>query len=478
MKNWLIGKDPDAEEDWREEEKGDDRGRDSWMASPTQWTWVWIGSRSWGWTGKPGVLQSMGSLRVGHDLATEQQQPGPKSIKSTCVLRALLLSTHTRPGPDCASPTRPADTFTVTEYSRINDEASACKRAQEFQKQEFLFCISSLWEWQLPIPEGARGFPCGSADKESACNAGELGSIPGWGRSPGEGKGYPLQYLGLENSMDCIVHGVEKSRTRLSNFHFTSLQRGCEVEKESKRKGETKLNMPDIPLPLGRMSMLCYVLSHIWLFVTPWTTACQAPLSMGFSRQEYWSGLSFPPPGDLPNTGTEAESPEWSLYHCITWEAVGGHYPTLRIYTATLFKINPAGKGLSPFYSNVTYTLHQRDQRSFQSSNETVCKEKSVWSYEIWGQKCKFILNSQPTQCHSWDNTVLETPWEQGPSTGYLPDTQSALSTHAGEATAFLTNNLRLSANKQFIVQCLKMYLGGTSLVVQWLRLCLPTQGV
>ena len=64
-----------------------------------------------------------------------------------------------------------------------------------------------------------KGFPCGSAGKESACNAGDLGSIPGLGRSPGEGKGYPLQYSGLENSMDCIVHAVTKSWTGLSNFH-------------------------------------------------------------------------------------------------------------------------------------------------------------------------------------------------------------------------------------------------------------------
>ena len=60
---------------------------------------------------------------------------------------------------------------------------------------------------------------CGSVGKESACNAGHLGSIPGLERSPGEGKGYPLQYSGLENSMDCIVHGVSKSWTWLSNFH-------------------------------------------------------------------------------------------------------------------------------------------------------------------------------------------------------------------------------------------------------------------
>ena len=49
--------------------------------------------------------------------------------------------------------------------------------------------------------------------KKPACNVGDLGSIPGLGRSPGEGKGYPLQYIGLENSMDCIVYGVAKSRT-------------------------------------------------------------------------------------------------------------------------------------------------------------------------------------------------------------------------------------------------------------------------
>ena len=63
-------------------------------------------------------------------------------------------------------------------------------------------------------------FPCGSAGNESTCNAGDLGSIPGLGRSPGEGKGYPLQYSGLENSMDCVVHWVVKSPTWLSDFHF------------------------------------------------------------------------------------------------------------------------------------------------------------------------------------------------------------------------------------------------------------------
>ena len=59
-----------------------------------------------------------------------------------------------------------------------------------------------------------------SVGKGSTCNARDPGSIPGMGRSPGEGKGYPLQYSGLENSIDCIVHGVTKSWTQLSDFHF------------------------------------------------------------------------------------------------------------------------------------------------------------------------------------------------------------------------------------------------------------------
>ena len=64
------------------------------------------------------------------------------------------------------------------------------------------------------------GLPGGSAGKESTCNTSELGLIPGLGRSPAEGNNYPLQYSGLENSMDCIVHAVVKSQTLLSDFHF------------------------------------------------------------------------------------------------------------------------------------------------------------------------------------------------------------------------------------------------------------------
>ena len=65
-----------------------------------------------------------------------------------------------------------------------------------------------------------KGFPDGSASKESAHNVRCLGSIPGLGRSPGKGKGCPLQYSRLENSMDCIIQGVAKNRTGLRDFHF------------------------------------------------------------------------------------------------------------------------------------------------------------------------------------------------------------------------------------------------------------------
>ena len=74
-----------------------------------------------------------------------------------------------------------------------------------------------------PLPLIYKGFPHSSADKESAAMQDDPGSIPGSGRSTGEGISYPLQYSGLENSMDCIVHGVTNSRMRLSNFHFISV---------------------------------------------------------------------------------------------------------------------------------------------------------------------------------------------------------------------------------------------------------------
>ena len=85
----------------------------------------------------------------------------------------------------------------------------------------------------------------------------------------------PTQYSGLENSRDYLVYGVAKSETRLSNFCFHG----------------------------GLVTKLCPTLATLW------TVAHQAPVSMGFSMQEYWSGLPFPSPRDLPNSGIKPGSP-------------------------------------------------------------------------------------------------------------------------------------------------------------------------
>ena len=131
-----------------------------------------------GWTGRPDVLQSMGSQRTRHDWVTELEKewgfPGSLAGKE----------------------------FPAKEELRFNSWfRKICWRRDK-----------------LPIPVFL-GLPGDSAGKEPACNVGDLGLISGLGRSPGEEKDYPLQYSGLGNSMDWVVHGVAKSRTWLSNFH-------------------------------------------------------------------------------------------------------------------------------------------------------------------------------------------------------------------------------------------------------------------
>ena len=103
-------------------------------------------------------------------------------------------------------------------------------------KSHFFHCGAELWKFVIPVSrrealwhimihlqKSLEGFPCKrSAGKESTCSAGDPSLIPGSERSPRKGIGYPLQYSGLENSMDCIVHGVTESDTteRLALTHF------------------------------------------------------------------------------------------------------------------------------------------------------------------------------------------------------------------------------------------------------------------
>ena len=86
-KSWLTGKDSEAGKDWGQEEKGTtEDGWDGWMASRTRWTWVWVNSGRWSWTGRPGVLRFMGLQSVGHDWATELNwtEPTLKNANFKC----------------------------------------------------------------------------------------------------------------------------------------------------------------------------------------------------------------------------------------------------------------------------------------------------------------------------------------------------------------------------------------------------------
>ena len=125
--------------------------------------------------------------------------------------------------------------------------------------------------------------------------------IPGWGRAPGGGHGGPLQHSCLENPMDrgawrATVHRVTKSQTWLNHLAWST---------------HNFVYYIHVHVCVYVYICLCVsvcTLSYSWLFVTPWTVAHQAPLSMGFSRQEYWSGLPCSPPGDLPNPGIKPGS--------------------------------------------------------------------------------------------------------------------------------------------------------------------------
>ena len=93
---------------------------------------------------------------------------------------------------------------------------------------------------RLPTPVFL-GFPGGWAGKESACNVGDRGSIPGLGRSPREGKGYPLQYSGLEHSVDCIIHGSQSVGHNWATFTFTGKTWCCLVAYINKRRRDRQL---------------------------------------------------------------------------------------------------------------------------------------------------------------------------------------------------------------------------------------------
>ena len=138
--------------------------------------------------------------------------------------------------------------------------------------------------------EAKQGFPCGSAAKGSACNARDLGLIPGLGRSPGEGKGYPLQYSGLENTVDCIVHGVTKSQTRLSDFHFQCSSRVEQLSLRFWKASELGWGEPQLFLKeaVSAVSRVLYVLDDYevdWSNSSSPTSGSGAPLA---DKEKSW----------------------------------------------------------------------------------------------------------------------------------------------------------------------------------------------
>ena len=163
-----------------------------------------------------------------------------------------------------------------------------------------------------------------------------MGLIPGSGRFPREGKGYPLQYSGLENSLDCMMHGVTKSQAQLSDFYIR-LQVDYPIFPPPFRSNDNPQCIDDTHDPLLSCSLLLMLnkvqnistrwlcmprhFSHVWLSATLWTVARQALWCMGFSRQEYWNGLPCPPLGNLPDPGIKPVS-------LMSPELAGGFFTT------------------------------------------------------------------------------------------------------------------------------------------------------
>ena len=145
---------------------------------------------------------------MGNKIRTESKQ-GERGISCvSCASERLTLITANHQAPVV---------FFISHWPYVEISSKSCRKSWLSASN-----LSTMLMRILSFKN--RGFPDSSVGKESACNAGDPGLIPESGRSAGEGIGYPLQYPGLENSMDCIVCGVSKSRTQLSDFHFLTFK--------------------------------------------------------------------------------------------------------------------------------------------------------------------------------------------------------------------------------------------------------------
>ena len=197
----------------RAEGKRGNRWWDGWMAPPTQWTWIWANSRRWRGTEKPGVPQSMGLQRVRRYLTTEQQVFMIRSKSFPSFPHSLLWEDLPQIVGGCPKGTVYRNSYVAELLWKLSEVicilwlvacglwwmllSKLCPVATMLQARRKR--ISAIWflihyTISQDILVCILGkISCGSAGKESACNAGDLGLIPGLGRSPGEGKGYPHQ---------------------------------------------------------------------------------------------------------------------------------------------------------------------------------------------------------------------------------------------------------------------------------------------
>ena len=148
------------------------------------------------------------------------------------------------------------------------------------------------------------GFPCGSAGKESTCNAGNLGLISGLGRSPGEGKVYQLQYSDLENSMDSIGHGVAKSQTQVSEFHSQSY---CEEQKARIKMFFPKVcNCIVLGFPGGSVLKNPPAKKEMWVWSLGWEDPLEKEIST-HSSTLVWEIPWTEEPGGLQSMGSQRD---------------------------------------------------------------------------------------------------------------------------------------------------------------------------
>ena len=217
--------------------------------------------------------------------------------------------------------------------------------------------------------------------KNPPANTGDLrdaGSIPGSERSPREGNGNPLQYSCLENSMDsgawqATVHRVAKCQTRLKRLSMLDAR---QIAAKSLQSCPTSCDPidgspPGSPVPgILQARTLEWVaisfsnawkwkvkgksLSRVWLFTTPWTTAYQAPLSMGFSRQEYWSGVPSPSPTHVPMGTQKVKAAQSCLTLCDPMDCSLPGSPVHGIFQARVLEW-----GAISFSKNIILVIHK-----------------------------------------------------------------------------------------------------------------------